>query len=268
MNGSGFLGRVTAVVLTWEEEANLGRTLTMLGGMSRVLVIDSGSGDGTRTVAEGFPAVDFVVRSFDTFERQWNYALDLVETEWVLALDADYVLSPELRAELESLDPSADWAGYEAGFEYWLWGQKLRGSLYPPKVILFRKGAGVFEQDGHAYRLRLEGRQGFLAGRVRHDDRKPLERWWKAQWRYAGEEAAKLDGAGWGELSWADRVRRLGFFAPWLVFGYTLIGKGMIFGGVAGWGYVLQRTLAEMVLSLRLVERRAARMGGRETPPC
>ncbi len=262
MNGGGFLGRVTAVVLTWEEEDNLGRTLAMLGGVHRVLVIDSGSRDRTRAVAEGFPSVEFVVRSFDTFEHQWNHALALVETEWVLALDADYVLSPELRVELEALDPPSDVAGYLAGFEYWLWGQRLQGSLYPPKVVLFRKEAGVFEQDGHAYQLRLAGQHGVLTGRVRHDDRKPLERWWKAQWRYSGEEAAKLDGADWGDLSWADRVRRLGFLAPWLVFAYTLLGKGLVFGGVAGWGYVLQRTLAEFVLALRLAERRAARREG------
>ncbi len=265
MKGDSFLERVTAVVLTWEEEANLSRTLTMLGGVKRVVVMDSGSRDGTRAVAQGFPSVEFVVRPFDTFERQWNHALSLVQTEWVLALDADYVLSPELRMELESLDPPSDCAGYQAGFEYWLWGKPLRGSLYPPKVVLFRKDAGVFEQDGHAYRLRLEGRQGVLSGRVRHDDRKPLERWWKAQWRYAGEEAAKLDAADWRDLSWADRVRCLGFLAPWLVFAYTLLGKGMVFGGGAGWGYVLQRTLAEFVLALRLAERRAAKVGGNET---
>ena len=146
--------------------------------------------------------------------------------------------------------------GYVEGFEYWMWGCPLRGNLYPPKVILFRKCAGVFEQDGHTQRLRLEGRREFLRGRVRHDDRKSMERWWSAQWRYAGEEALKIAGTPWRELNAADRVRRLGVLAPWCVLVYTLFWKGLILDGWTGWAYALQRTLAELVLALRLTQLR------------
>jgi glycosyltransferase involved in cell wall biosynthesis len=258
MSGHSFLGNVTVVILTWNEEENIERTLGMLEGFKRVLVIDSGSSDRTRTVVGRFPDTDFVVRTFDVFERQWTYGLSLVETEWVLTLDADYVLTQELRSEMARLQPADDCMGYQAGFEYWFWGRRLRGTLYPPKVILFRKRSGCFVQEGHTQRLRLEGRMEFLSGKIRHDDRKPLDRWC-SQWRYAGEEAAKLDESDWGDLHWVDRVRWMGVVAPFLVFIYTLFGKRLVLDGWAGWGYVLQRTLAEWALAFRLAERRAGK---------
>ena len=79
-----------------------------------------------------------------------------------------------------------------------------------------------------------------LHSRILHDDRKPLERWFAEQNRYAQIEARHLlrsrePAAGGGELNAADRVRRLVVVAPWLVFFYTLVGKGLILDGWAGW---------------------------------
>jgi hypothetical protein len=56
-----------------------------------------------------------------------------------------------------------------------------------------------------------------------------------------------------------DRIRRQIIFAPALIFFYTLFGKGLIFDGWPGWYYVFQRTLAEVLLSLRLIEQKLKR---------
>ena len=58
------------------------------------------------------------------------------------------------------------------------------------------------------------------------------------------------------DLSWPDRVRQWIIVAPALVFFYTLLGKGLILDGWPGWFYVFQRTVAEMILSLRLIEEK------------
>src|SRR6266566_8588368 len=65
------------------------------------------------------------------------------------------------------------------------------------------------------------------------------------------------------DANFADRLRRWVVPAPFLVFFYTLFVKGLILDGWPGWYYVLQRTLAETVLSLRLME---ARLGVRGEP--
>ena len=56
-----------------------------------------------------------------------------------------------------------------------------------------------------------------------------------------------------------DRIRRMGWLSPFLVFFYTLIFKGCIFDGWAGWLYVLQRTNAEMMIALEIIDRRLRR---------
>jgi hypothetical protein len=95
-----------------------------------------------------------------------------------------------------------------------------------------------------------------LAGRIDHDDRKPLDRWFGEQIKYTRQEAKFLLATPDVELKWADRIRRKIILAPALVFFYTLLVKGLILDGWPGWFYVFQRTLAEIILSLRLIEEK------------
>ena len=186
------LSRITPIVLTYNEEPNLERSLRALSWARRVIVVDSFSNDGTLEIAARFPNVALVQRKFDDFAGQWNFALglDLLTTEWVLALDADFFVTDELREELAELDPPNEVSAYRARFRYVIDGTVLRGSLYPPITVLFRRLYARYRQDGHAYRLELaSGQTGELAQHLWHDDRKPLSRWLRSQERYAAEEA-------------------------------------------------------------------------------
>src|SRR4051812_31140962 len=89
--GLGVLRSVTPFILTYNEEPNLERTLESLRWAARVVVVDSGSTDRTRTIAERFPNVAWFERRFDDFEGQSRFAIDKtgIDTEYVLALDAD-----------------------------------------------------------------------------------------------------------------------------------------------------------------------------------
>ncbi len=78
-----------------------------------------------------------------------------VTTDWVLRLDADYMLEPALRNELAPLKPDADIAAYEIAFTYCIEGRPLRGSLYPALPVLFRRGRASFVQDGHTEKLQI-----------------------------------------------------------------------------------------------------------------
>jgi glycosyltransferase involved in cell wall biosynthesis len=248
---------VTALILTFDEEENVGRTLQTLVWVSHVVIIDSFSTDRTIELARAsHPSVQIVQRAFDTHAAQWNFGLEQVRTPWALALDADYQLPPEFAAEVSRLEPTPDMSGYEAEFAYCIFGRPLRATLYPPHTVLFRKDRGRYIDEGHTQALRLPGNVRRLNSRILHDDRKPLSRWIAAQDRYLIIEARHLLTARAQELSAPDRLRKRIFFAPVALFFYLLFGKGLILDGWRGWYYVCQRTIAEMLLSLRLLTER------------
>lgn len=167
--------QITPLILTYNEAANIGRVLARLTWAKEVIVLDSMSSDNTKAIATAFPNVRFVERAFDTHAMQWQYGHDLVETEWVLSLDADYVLMLEAVDEFKRLQDDEKTSGFEATFRYCIYETELGASLYPPRVVLYRKKAGQYRQDGHTQRLVLEGTHTRLATPIRHDDRKKYE---------------------------------------------------------------------------------------------
>jgi len=196
-------------------------------------------------------------RPFDCHANQWNHAVSQtgIATDWVLALDADHIVTEALVRELEAMPAPDDVNGFAADFVYCIDGRALRGSLYPSSVVLFRRGKARYVQDGHTQRLACDGKIGTLKARLLHDDRKSTERWLQSQARYMTLEAEKLRAAKWSELDWPDRLRRLCVVAPPVVLLYCLFGKGLILDGKAGLLYSLQRATAEAILSMILLRQ-------------
>jgi glycosyltransferase involved in cell wall biosynthesis len=292
----------TALILTYNEEANISRTLAALSWVKEVLIVDSGSTDRTVELAKAaHPNVCVVHRPFDSHTQQWNFGLDQVTTEWVLTLDADYEVSPQLAAEIIALEPSPDHIGYWAEFEYRIYGHPLRASSYPPRIVLFKPSHARYVDDGHTQTLWIKelesgevlpprkfedgklaaspttgsreqrtedgpeqgagsreqgARIGKLFGKIYHDDRKPLSRWIQEQDRYSRIEARHLLSKPLSTLTAQDRLRRKIFFAAPVMFLYLLFVRGLILDGWPGWFYVAQRTIAELLLSLRLLTER------------
>jgi glycosyltransferase involved in cell wall biosynthesis len=245
---------LTALILTFNEKENIRRVLSALSWLDGVVIVDSLSTDETLEIARAsHPNVIAVRRPFDTHATQWNFGLAQVKTEWVLSLDADYEVSSKLANEIQSLDPSPDVVGYEADFEYRIFGHPLRASVYPSRVVLFRPGQCSYYDDGHAQRLRTNGVIRSLNGKIYHDDRKPFKRWIDSQHLYAKLEARHLLSTPSEQLNFQDRLRRRIVFAPPAMFSYLLFVRGLILDGWPGWFYVFQRTLAEMLLSIRLL---------------
>src|SRR5262249_17995908 len=139
LNDAGMIEDITPIVITYNEEANIARTLDRLIWAKRIVVIDSGSTDGTLDIIRCYPQAECVHRPFVEFVSQCNFGIAQVTTSWVLSLDADYELSDELVTELHCLHPNAATVGYQAGFVYRIFGRPLRGTLYPPRTVLYRK---------------------------------------------------------------------------------------------------------------------------------
>lgn len=250
------LNRITALILTYNEAPNIGRTLEQLHWAHDIVVVDSFSDDDTLEIISGFSQVRVYQREFDSHEQQWNFGLKEipVNSEWVLALDADYLLTADCLAELEALQPEPDIKAYRAKFIYCVNGKKLISGIYPPVTVLYRRKGASYIQEGHAHKLCLDGRIGTLHSPILHDDRKPLSRWFSSQARYTELEAKKLLTAERGSLGWTDRIRQLRILAPVAILFYCLIIRGGILDGRAGFYYAFQRMLAELMLSLYLIE--------------
>jgi glycosyltransferase involved in cell wall biosynthesis len=247
---------LTVLILTFNEAPNLERTLARLTWAREILILDSGSTDATLEIARHHPQVRVVQRKFDDFANQCNFGLQQIQSEWVLSLDADYVLAEALSAEIRDLIPAADVAGYCASFRYCIHGHPLRATLYPPRTVLYRRALANYRNDGHGHRVQVGGKIVDLKNTINHDDRKPLDRWLTEQNRYALAEAKHLCETPVAQLNRADRLRRRIVFAPLAVFLFTAFGKGLILDGWVGWYYIFQRTLAEILLSLRLIEEK------------
>ncbi len=259
---------MTPVILTFNEEPNVGRTLETLRAFPRVVVVDSGSTDRTEEIARAFPNVSWFVRPFDGHVRQWRFALEQtgIESPFVLALDADMSVTPGLVAEIGEIAAAT---GVDAGLisvEYRIRGVALIGSLYPPELRLLRRSAAAVTAAGHTQKFATSGRVSNLRHRLVHDDRKLLERFVEAQLGYSARELPPLLARS--DVRVRARIRRSFPFTPILVWAWAWIRAGGPFRGAAARRYALERLLYEAMLRWRVEDEiLMGRTGGDEKVP-
>lgn len=246
--------QIIPVILTLNEQPNLSRVLSKLTWARSVVVLDSHSDDGTEQIAKSFSNVSFYQRPFDCSANQWNAGIELAArtSDWVLALDADYLLSDELVDELGELEPGGDVAGYKAHFIYCIDRMPLRASLYPPHTVLFRTKLGRYVQDGHTQRLLLNDSIKPLIHPIFHDDRKSWDRWYLSQHRYARLEADKIRRSSWSDLPISGKIRRIPLLSIVLSPVYLLLYKGLWRNRIRGLKYAWQRLIAEWLIQKAL----------------
>jgi len=218
-----------------------------------VIIIDSGSTDKTIELVQSFTNTTVYTRKFDTHAQQWNYGLSVCESEWVLSLDADYILTGAFIEETKKNLLRNNVSAFNARFEFLVFGKALTGNNTTPRPVLFKKADCGYYDDGHTQRLKINGTEENYSAKILHDDRKPLSRWLNNQAAYSQKEAGMLLETTSG-LSFTSKLRKTKVLAPAFIFFYCLFIKGMILNGWRGWHYTLQRTIAEILVSMRLAE--------------
>jgi glycosyltransferase involved in cell wall biosynthesis len=245
---------IQVLILTKNEEPNLKRVLEKLTQFEKVVILDSYSTDATLEIAKSFSNTVVIERPFDSFASQCNYGLSLIESKWILSLDADYVLTDGFLEELKQFVLQSDKVAYLTKFKFLVFGKALRKDNTTARPVLFQKEFGSYFNDGHAHRLAIEGNLGEFKSVILHDDRKSLSRWFSNQDGYSIKEANKILSNSNEPLPMSAKIRKTKIFAPFIVFFYSLFVQGLILDGWRGWHYTLQRTMVEIMFALRLIE--------------
>jgi len=190
--------KLAAIILTKDEERDLPRCLQSVQAIaSEVYVVDSGSTDATREIAQRAGA-RFLSHPFTNHAAQLNWALDNVpsETDWILRIDADERLSPQLQAELAHRLAAAppDVAGFACPRLTRFLGRAIRwGDTYPVWLVrVWRRGAGRCEDTWMDEHIVLAGRVERLKGDLIHEIPKSLSEWTRKHDWYADRECKDI----------------------------------------------------------------------------
>jgi len=162
---------ISAVIITYNEERRLEDALKSLAGVvSEIVVVDCSSTDETVKIARRFTDRVFE-RAWTNFADQKNFANGKAAHPWILSLDADERVSPELRKELLDLrtaEPDVD--AFSIPRQVYYLGRWIRHSGWYPdrKLRLFRKTRAHWEGEYVHERLAFDGRAGKLRGSIHH----------------------------------------------------------------------------------------------------
>jgi glycosyltransferase involved in cell wall biosynthesis len=222
--------KISAVIITLNEEQNLARCLASVRPLAdEIVVVDSGSTDGTRAVAETFGA-RWVMETWRGYTEQKNFALAQAQYDWVLSVDADEEISPELQASLVAVKngghgPPLRVGGYRVSRVVCYRGKWIyHGDWYPDYLVrLFRRDAARFAGGTVHERLEIQGGVKacpLLPGELRH-----------FTYRDAGDRNRRIEKYA---TLWAKMAQAAGKRAkPWdaVLHGATRLLRGYIWRG-------------------------------------
>src|SRR5574337_200995 len=164
---------VSAIIITFNEERNLGPCLDSLRWVDEIIVVDAGSDDGTVDVARAAGALVWS-RDWTGFGAQKNFAFDQARGEWLLVVDADERVSAALADEIFALQQAGRppvHTAYDVPRQNYFFGRWLRwGGAYPDRQIrLIRRGKGRYNDLPLHEHLLVDGTVGHLSGHLIHE---------------------------------------------------------------------------------------------------
>jgi len=270
---------IDVIIITFNESLNLPSCLEALDGWTnKVFVVDSGSTDNTREIVETAGA-EFVHHDWEGYAAQKNWSLQNLPltADWILIVDADEVVLPELRDELlaiaEQSQDEVEKAGYYINRYFIFLGKRIRHCGYYPSWNLrfFKRGMARYEvRDVHEHML-VDGPVGYLKGHLEHNDRRGLETYMTKHNRYSTLEAREIvrqqregateniDARFWGNS--LQRRRWIKHFiypklpAKWFFrFFFMYVFRFGFLDGLAGFRFCLFISAYDLLISLKIIE--------------
>ena len=221
------MNRISACIITLNEEQNLPRALASLAGVAdEIVVVDAGSTDRTAEVANEHGAAVFS-RNWSNYAEQKNFAAERAANDWIFSMDADEELSSLLHTSL------LDWKKrkpespvYEVSRKTWYLGAWIKHSGWYPDFQrrLYRRGAAQFSGIIHES-LRFDGKPGRLSGDLLHYTVHSFEEHQANVDRYSTLAAQQMFAQG--KRSWRGAVW---FATPWSWFQNFVLRGGFLDG--------------------------------------
>ncbi len=190
---------ISVVVITKNEEANIERCLSSISWADEMVVVDSGSTDRTVEISQELGARVSVTADWPGFGPQKNRALTLATGDWVLSLDADEWVTPELRDEILNVISGPDGAvAYRVPRLSSFCGRFMRHSGWWPDYVtrLFRRGAARFSDDVVHEHVIAEGKTGTLRTPIMHETFVDLDELLQKMNNYSSLAAQEMQRGG------------------------------------------------------------------------
>ena len=222
---------LSVVIITFNEEANLPRTLASVAWADEIVIVDSGSTDATAEIALHYRA-QFYVEPWKGFAAQKNSAIAKATGDWVLSLDADEEVEPALADEIaHTLAAAPSVAGFWIRRKNFFLGRWMQhGGYYPDqKLRLVQRSAAHFEERLVHEDMRLEGPTMMLRNNLLHHAYPTLEGYLEHMNRYSSLGAEIVLKSGRRRFSLWDVLLR-----PLATFIYNYILRGGFLDGREG----------------------------------
>ncbi|HEY1047151.1 MAG TPA: glycosyltransferase family 2 protein [Bacteroidia bacterium] len=194
---------LTIAIPALNEERNLPGCLSAIGKdlAAKIVVIDSGSSDNTKAIAEQFGAefVDFKWDGKFPKKRNWYLRNHTPKTKWVLFLDADEYMTDEFKTALKAALSNDKFDAFWLNYTIYFMGKKLKGGYPLRKLALFKVGAGEYERideeqwskldmEIHEHPI-IEGNIGEIKEKIDHQDFRGASHYVNKHTEYASWEA-------------------------------------------------------------------------------
>jgi glycosyltransferase involved in cell wall biosynthesis len=231
---------VSVVVITKNEEANIEPCLSSVGWASETIVVDAYSTDQTRAKAKDMGA-RVIERNWSGYGAQKNFGVSAAHNSWVLSLDADEQVTPELAAEISEVIHRDDHQAYRMLRPTYFMGRPLkhygRAPRDPGVVRLFRKEFARFDSRLVHEVVEVDGSVGWLKAPILHYSYPTVGTYWRKIHHYAGLEAQER-AASWPKLGnrWVRAFGKLG----WML----VVRRGLL-DGPSAWVWIAGQSYQE-----------------------
>jgi len=248
------LREISVIITTFNEEPNIESCLHRLDGFGEIVVVDSFSTDRTLEITRRFPAVVYV-RPYESAARQKNWALDRVRHRWVLILDADEVMSGELRREIEMFDESSGVSGFWIRRASHYIGAPIRHCGWQRDKVLrfFDRARGRYDEVEVHEEVDVQGKTSTFHGKLAHYPYRRIEQHLEKIERYSSRGAREFVRRG-GRLPVFHMIVRppLRMLRMYVIQGGILDGKrGFLLCLVSSYGVFLKYAKAWEYLKCR-----------------
>ena len=266
------------MIFTLNEEIHLPSCLDSLHWADDVVIVDSFSTDRTEAISREH-GVRFFQNQFIGFGSQRNWAMDhcTPRHDWILVLDADERVTPELAEEIARVTASAspaDVGAFRVKRRFYMWGRWLQySSLYPNWVVrLIHRDRVRYVDRGHAETQTVQGTVLELQSDLIDENLRSIDEWFDRQNRYASKEAAyelanEAAGGGTGDLLSRDplirraALKRLSWrlpFRPIFYFLYAYLWRAGFRDGRAGLMFCFMKALYQGMIVVKKYDMRQA----------